>query len=311
MEQFASIHVEPQEAGQRLDVWCVAHFPAYSRAALQRAIKSGQVTVNGQAVKPRQVVQAGDEIIFTAPPAAAAAEQSSSLDPISLPIVYEDNRLVVVNKPAGLAVHPGVGREQQTVAGWFANRYPDSKGVGEYDRPGIVHRLDKDTSGVMVLAKDGPTFEMLKDQFKKHWAKKEYLALVFGVPGEKKGRITRPLARSQRNPMRRTVDPLGKPAITEWVLEEKFAKQALLRVFPLTGRTHQIRAHLHFLGFPIVGDPLYTFKRQSLPSGVTARTGQMLHAEKLTLRLPNGKRKTFAAPAPEDFQAVLRSLREE
>jgi 23S rRNA pseudouridine1911/1915/1917 synthase len=299
------ITVSAGEAGRRLDVLCVAHLSGYSRAALQRAIKEGAITVNGQAVKPKHLVQEGDVVAITV---SKKEQEAPPPQPLSLPIVHEDEHIVVIAKPPGVSVHPGQGREQQTVSGWFAARYPDSTHVGEGERPGIVHRLDKDTSGIMVLAKDKDTFEHLKEQFKKHRVRKEYLALVFGVPGEPKGRITRPLARSKRNPLRRTVDPEGKPAITEWRLEEKFGdRYALIRVYPLTGRTHQIRVHLHFLGFPIVGDTLYTFKRQRPPKGAARH---LLHAEKLTFTLRSGKRKTFTAPLPEDFQHVLASLRE-
>ncbi len=294
------------EKGQRLDIWCVGHFPALSRSAIQRAIKEGQITVNGHIVKPRYAVQASDQI--SALQIDEKKQASLAKTDISLPILYEDRYIVVINKPAGIVVHPGHGVVSDTVVQWFAQRFPESVSVGDPQRPGVVHRLDKDTSGVLVLARDQQTFENLKDQFKKHRVRKEYMALVFGVPGESKGRITRPLARSKRNPLRRTVDPEGKEAITEWKKEESFqGKYALLRVFPMTGRMHQIRVHLHFLGFPIVGDALYTFKRQRSPQGVTHH---LLHAEKLTVMLPGGKRKTFLAPLPDDFANTLSNLRD-
>jgi 23S rRNA pseudouridine1911/1915/1917 synthase len=301
--------VNSNEAGQRLDIFAVNKLPQMSRAVLQKAIKAGEVTVNGKEVKPRQTLQPGqivsvnltEEVPVLPPPPPAS---------ISIPILYEDKDVVVINKPAGVAMYPGaspLGQQAATVASWFTDRYPDSKNIGEAHRPGIVHRLDKDTSGVVILAKTPPALTLLQQQFQRHRTKKEYLTLVFNVPGEPEGRITRPLARSKRNPLRRTVDPEGKPAITEWRLEKKFAKHALLRVFPFTGRPHQIRVHLHFLGFPIVGDPLYTFRRQRPPQGVTH---QLLHAEKLTIQLPSGKRKIFSAPLPDDFQQALDTLRE-
>ena len=298
--------VEAAQSGQRLDVWCVSRFPGFSRAALQRAIKEGTITVNSNIQKPKYLVQTGDTISLSGSLAIPEVVEPQNSEPVKLQVLYEDPRVVVVNKPAGIAVYPGQGKETRTVSHWFMQHYPESHDVGDHDRPGIVHRLDKDTSGVLIMAKTQQAFEWLKQEFKQHRARKEYLALVFGVPGEPKGRITRPLQRSKRNPLRRTVDPEGKPAITEWRFEEKYQDSyALLRLYPLTGRTHQIRVHLHFLGFPIVGDQLYTFRRQRPPAGVKR---QLLHAERLTVMLPSKKRKTFVAPIPEDFQAVIESL---
>lgn len=299
--------IDEAAAGQRLDIFCVGVLPQYSRARLQRAITEGEIVVNGKLVKPRQIVKAGDEVsvqLADEPPLTSAAEPTA----LSLPILYEDREVVVVDKPAGLAVHPGQGHETATVASWFSARYPAAHDVGEAEgRAGVVHRLDKETSGVLILAKTAEAYQHLKQQFARRRAHKQYLALVFGIPGEAKGRINRALARSRRNPLRRTIDPEGKEAITEWYTEEKLAdRYALLRVWPLTGRTHQIRAHLHFLGFPIVGDALYTYKHKQLPEGAQR---QLLHAEKLTITLPDGKRRAFTAPLADDFAAVLESLR--
>jgi 23S rRNA pseudouridine1911/1915/1917 synthase len=301
---FTEFTISSADAGQRLDVFCVAHAPGASRAAIQRAIKNGDIQVNQETVKPRQIVREGDVVSITLPEAAEA--QAAEVAIPECPIIYEDRDVVVIDKPAGLAVHPGAGQPQATVAAWFAARYLDSVSVGDPDRPGIVHRLDKDTSGVLILAKTQKAYDHLKSQFERRRAHKDYLALVFGVPGEPKGRINRALLRSKHNPLRRTIDPAGKEAVTEWRLEEKFARHALLRVWPLTGRMHQIRVHLHFLGFPIVGDALYVFKRQKPPHGVRR---QLLHAEKLTLMMPSGDHKTFIAPLPADFQNVLKQLR--
>lgn len=292
-----------EEKGQRLDVFCVSQLPQFSRAFLQKAIKGGAITINSKQVKPGYTLRENDAV------AISLKKERTTLEPvipqeISIPIIYEDKEVVVINKPASLVVHPGAANEQATVASWFINKYPDSKDVGDDpNRPGIVHRLDKDTSGVLILAKTQEAFEHLKQQFKKHRVKKEYLTVVFGVPCAKEGRINQPLARSRRNPLRRAIDEEGKPAITEWQLDKKLSdKFALLKAFPLTGRTHQIRVHLHFLGHPIVGDTLYTFKRQRPPRGVKR---QLLHAEKLTLALPSGKRKSFMVPLPQDFAKVL------
>ena len=311
--------VGANEAGQRLDVFVVSAWPLYSRAALQRFIKAGAISVNNQPSKPRYLVKADDVITFT-PPAEVPVATTPEPVSLSFPILYEDKDIVVIDKPAGIVVHSGVGTPPGgTVADWFLDRYPEAKDVGEEgSRAGIVHRLDKDTSGVLVLAKTAAAYQHLKQQWGKHAVKKEYFALVFGVPGESRGRINRPLGRSPRNPLRRTVlertsraygrnAGASKEAITEWRNEETFGDRfALLRVFPQTGRTHQIRAHLHWLGFPIVGDTLYTFKRQRPPVGVKR---QLLHAAALTLVLPSKEKKTFTAPLPEDFSQVLETLR--
>lgn len=304
--------IQPREAGQRLDIYCARLLPQFSRAKLQKAIKEGQITVNSESIKPRYSVRANDQvsILLTKQP---VIEQASVETP-SISIIHEDNEIVVINKPAGLIVHPSPANEPVTIASWFIQRYPKAVDIGEDPtRPGIVHRLDKDTSGVMVLAKTQESFENLKRQFKKHRAKKEYLALVFGVPKMSEGRINQAIIRSKQNPSRRTIVPknkesllIGKPAITEWKREKKYQdKYALIRVFPLTGRTHQIRVHMHFISHPIVGDTLYVFKRQKPPTGVTR---QLLHAENLSIMLLSGKRKTFTAPLPEDFQKALNKL---
>lgn len=308
------------EAGQRLDVFCVGKVPHISRAVLQKAIRAVQITINGKAVKPRQTVKAGDGVQINLPDQVSpplSLPRSHGEIPEGVEILYEDKDVVVINKPAGIEVHPGMIPSQPTVTAWFASRYPNAKNVGEEDgRPGVVHRLDKDTSGVLILAKTNAAFEHLKKEFKNRRAKKEYLALVYGVPTMRKGRITRPIGRTPRNPLRRTIDENGKPAVTEWQIEQKLDKAGtaprrsstsgsgytLLRLFPFTGRTHQLRVHMHFLGHPIVGDKLYTFKRQRPPEGVKR---QLLHAEKLTIELPSGKMKSFIAELPQDFQRIL------
>lgn len=296
--------VTPEEAGQRLDVFVVSKINGYSRAALQKAITAGEITINKEAVKPKQIVQPGQsvEVDLQARPAEQVVEI-----PQNIPIIFEDKDILVINKPAGVAVHHGVALSGGTVVDWLLSRTPEIIEVGEdTTRPGIIHRLDKDTSGVLLIAKSQKAYNHYKAQFKLKHAKKEYLALTFGVPGEAAGRIVRGLARSKRNPLRRTVDPEGKEAITEWRKERIYQDRfALLRVYPLTGRTHQIRVHLHWLGFPIVGDHLYNFKRQKAPQGVKR---QLLHAEKLTVVTPADQKRTFEAPLADDFVAVLDTL---
>jgi len=305
-----TISISKQHAAQRLDVFCKNNNPQHSRAYLQKLIKEGAITVNSRTVKPGYVLRLNDIVAVNLTQAVPAALPLA--EPPVIPIIFEDQHIVVINKPAGLLVHTEALHEP-SVAAWFAHRYPNlSIGEDSY-RPGIIHRLDRDTSGVMVLAKSPLAFQQLKQQFKKHFAKKEYLALVFGKLGGDVGRINQAIIRSMRNPSRRTIVPktkasllAGKMAITEWRIEKVLSNNfTLLRVYPLTGRTHQIRVHLHFIGHPIVGDHLYTFKRQHSPVGVKR---QMLHAEKLTIKLPSGVRKTYRAPLPDDFTAVLSGI---
>ena len=287
-------------------MFCTAHLDSFSRTVVQKAIKEEKILVNGLAVKTGYILKPSDILTINLEVSHEAQVPTGLAPEIKIPILYEDRDVVVIDKPPGIAVHAGVGIQSGTIADWFLTRYPDAKGVGDFGRFGIVHRLDKDTSGVMILAKNETAFTHLKKQFELRRVRKEYLALVFGVPGGKDGRITRPIARSRRNPMRRAVDDAGKDSATEWVIERRFGSMyALLRVIPFTGRMHQIRVHLHFLGYPIVGDSLYTFKRKRQPQGVKR---QLLHAEHLTVLLPNEKRKTFTAPLAEDFQEVIANL---
>src|SRR3989344_2695081 len=298
--------VDESSAGQRLDVFCTAQMAEFSRTVIQKAIKDEKILVNGVYVKTGYILKTRDVISIHIEAPVEVPQGQDALPELKIPILYEDRDVVVVDKPAGIAVHAGVGIKSGTVADWFIARYPNAKHVGDNGRAGIVHRLDKDTSGVMILAKNEKAFIHLKKQFELRRVQKEYLALVFGVPGGKDGRITRPIMRSRRNPMRRAVDDVGKESATEWVIERRFGSMyALLRVIPFTGRMHQIRVHLHFLGYPIVGDSLYTFKRKKQPQGVKR---QLLHAEHLTVLLPNEKRKTFTAPLAEDFQDVITNL---
>lgn len=303
-EEFS---VTPGEDGQRLDLVCTRRLNMISRARVQRAIKDGSIIVNGKIKVPGYTVRIGDIIIFSQEIPQETITEEEKLP--SIPIIFEDRDVVVVNKPAGIVIHEGTLHRSQTLVSWLIDRYPAIKNRShEFEGPvGIIHRLDKDTSGVMICAKTPQAQVLLRKQFLDRRVKKEYLALVYGALTMTQGRITQPLARSKRNPMRRTIDPEGKPAITEWKREEVIhGIYTLLRVFPFTGRIHQIRAHLHFIGHPIVGDHLYVYKRKHPPKGVKR---QMLHAERLTLALPSGKRKTFIAPLAEDFVAVLDGLR--
>lgn len=216
----------------------------------------------------------------------------------------------MINKPAGLTVHPVQSKNEPTLVDWLLMHYPELKGVGDYaDRPGIVHRLDKGTSGILMVARNQNAFQFLKAQFQERSIEKEYLALVWHVPKNESGIITAPLARSRRGGFRMRLatggDKNQRPAETRWQVERQFKDWTLLRVFPKTGRTHQIRVHLASVGHPIAGDPKYHFKRQPTPPGLERI---FLHAAALTITLPNGPRTRFEALLPKELQVVISAL---
>ena len=226
---------------------------------------------------------------------------------ISLDIIYEDRNLIMVNKPAGMVVHPSAGHKQGTLIHAILAHAPNIEGVGGVQRPGLVHRLDKDTSGVIVLAKNDRTYQHLQAQFKDRHVKKTYIAVVDRHPPTSTGRVEAAIGRDPRNRQRMAIVPntKGKLAISEYKLTETFPNHSLLEVSILTGRTHQIRLHLAFLDCPVVGDLTYGIKRATLPV-----SRQQLHAQKLGITLPGDKQLTiFEAPLPEDIQDTLRILR--
>ena len=307
--------------GERLDVFLLSVAPAgTTRGMIQRAIRTQQVSVDEKTVvKPGSIVHAGQTVRVHA--AAFAPSRKPTVRPdvtIPLRILHEDRNLLVLDKPAGIPVHAGVKQEHPTIADALVARYPDLADVGEDPlRPGIVHRLDKGTSGVLLIARTPEMFSYLKQAFQLRRVRKEYLTLVRGVLGEDEGSIKLPIVRSQRNPLRRVVaflgrgKPLdgarGKDAETAFRVRERFAHYTLLDVFPVTGRMHQIRVHLSHLGFPVVGDPLYGKQRKDPALPPIHR--QLLHAAAVTLTLPSGKIQRFVSPLPQDFAAVLDALR--
>lgn len=307
--------------GWRLDVFLLSVIPTgATRGDVQRAIRSGRVTVDEkQFAKPGSIVHAGQTVRVQD---GAWQTPTPTLMPdatVPLAILHEDPQLIVINKQPGLPVHAGIKRVHPTLADVLIARYPALAEVGEDPlRPGIVHRLDKDTSGILLIARTPEMFSFLKDAFQKRHVKKHYVAVVRGRVPEDGGIIKLPLMRSKRNPLRRAVvlrggrkpvdgDP-GKEAETSFQVRERFAHYTLLDVFPLTGRMHQIRVHLAHLGFPVVGDLLYGRKTKETDLPPVRR--HLLHAAGLTLTLPSGKTRTFEAPLPEDMAAILTHLRE-
>ena len=292
-----------ERGGERLDRFLADRLPDLSRVQVQRLIKTGLATVNDQPVKPAYRVEPGDRIVVRVP---EASEPVIRPEPIPLQIVYEDEYLLAVDKPAGMVVHPAAGHSSGTLVNALLAYCPQVADVGGVDRAGIVHRLDKDTSGVLLVAKDPETHAALQRQFKHRQVRKTYLALVEGRIYPKEGIVEAPVGRDQRARKRMAVTRTGRPAVTQYRAVEYFRDHTLLQVRPHTGRTHQVRVHLAWLGYPIVGDRVYGRRRQPLLSH-----RHFLHAQELVFTHPVTKEKvTLTAPLPPDLKAVLVRLRE-
>jgi 23S rRNA pseudouridine1911/1915/1917 synthase len=310
-----TLAVEKADHGKRLDLFLAAQRPAQSRAQIQRYIREGDILLNGTQVKTGTRVKQGDLIKGYIP-----APMPAKTLPEELPIrlIYEDADIVVVDKPAGMAVHPAGRMQSGTLVNALLFRLKDLQGVGGVLRPGIVHRLDKGTSGVMVVAKNDLAHEALVRQFKGREVKKLYLALVYGRMQGVQGTINAPMGRHPIDRKRfslRTRQP--KEALTEWRVKERFAGITFVEVAPKTGRTHQIRVHMASISHPLVGDPLYTKKRRLveiedpvLRGSIEALGRQALHAFSLAFRHPaTGKTVEFTAPLAADIENILEVLR--
>ena len=297
--------IQPGPGAERLDKALVARMPDFSRSRLQALIKDGRVTVGEIVVgKAGHQVEAGQQVRVEVPPSVPTTLQPES---IPLDVVFENDDLMVINKPAGMVVHPSVGHASGTLVHAALAHAPDLEGVGGEQRPGIVHRLDKDTSGLILIAKNDATHRWLQDQFRLRSVKKIYLALVDGLPPTPEGRIEAAIARdpSHRKRMAIVSNDRGRESVTEYQTLETFPAHTLLEAHPLTGRTHQIRLHLAFLGTPIVGDLVYGHRKSTLPL-----ERHFLHAARLTIQLPGEKAaRTFEAPLPPELHQVLEDLR--
>ncbi len=289
-------------SGERLDKYLAQEIADLSRAQVQRLIAAGQVTVNGEGAKASLRLERGDEIVVRVPPAESAEVVA---EVIPLKIVYEDDDLLVIDKPAGMVVHPAHGHRSGTLVNALLARYPHLAEVGGAERAGIVHRLDKDTSGLLLVAKNESAQKELQRQFKHHLVEKVYLALVEGRLEPAQGRIEAPIGRDKRRRKQMAVVRSGRQASTDYQVLERFAEHTLVEVRPQTGRTHQIRVHLAFIGHPVVGDKVYGYRRQRLRLG-----RQFLHAQTLRFRLPStGEVVEFHSPLPPDLHQVLAGLR--
>jgi 23S rRNA pseudouridine1911/1915/1917 synthase len=312
------IVAEASDGGRRLDVVLAERLPDYSRTWLKNAVKAGTIKVDGGDVKPSHLLEPGQVISGTIePPSGGALEPQK----IELRILHEDPSLLVLDKPAGMVVHPGVGCRDGTLANALKFHVDALSDVAGSERPGIVHRLDRDTSGVMVVAKTNAAHFALASQFQDRTTRKEYRAIVEGEPRFDGDRIRKPLARMRRDPMRVAVDPVrGKPAETEWEVLERFDGFTYVACRPKTGRTHQIRVHFQSIGHPVLCDPTYGRRSSlllrdldpALPASEGARevlARQALHAFSLEFHHPLQGLLRFEAPVPPDIEATLDALR--
>jgi 23S rRNA pseudouridine1911/1915/1917 synthase len=293
--------IVPNESARlRLDRFLANELPRFSRSRLQRLIRDGFVRLNGNAARPRDILRAGDVVDLTEPPPEKIDNQPEA---IPLDILFEDDDLIVINKPAGLVVHPGAGHREHTLINALLHHCSTLSGIGGKERPGIVHRLDKDTSGCLVVAKNDESHRGLSIQFAERAVEKIYLALVSGKLRRSAGVIEGKIGRDRIHRQRMSVtSERGRAARTEYRVLRSSEQASLVECKLHSGRTHQIRVHLHHLGHPVLGDKVYAPKL----TGKIPR--QMLHAWKLGFRHPRtGEWRTFEAPLPNDFAEAMRS----
>ena len=319
-EETTSLVFNPtsEDAGKRLDAYLAENIDGWSRSRLQRLIENEDVLVNETAVKPSYKVRDNDEIevdLIEVPVARFEPEN------IPLDIVFEDEYLAVINKPAGMVVHPGAGVQSGTLANAIAFHFgseAQSQKAKDQDRVGIVHRLDKDTSGLIVVAKTDEIHEALSEQFRERLVYKSYIALVHGSPDINIGKIEAPIGRNKHNRLRMKVATHGRTALSLWKVRKRYAKFTLLDVEIKTGRTHQIRVHMAYINHPIVGDEIYNEGRDNTVADTNARNAIksmgrfFLHAEKLSFTHPETKeRRDFSVPLPPTLSSFLTKLEDD
>jgi 23S rRNA pseudouridine1911/1915/1917 synthase len=296
--------IDASLVGKRLDETLTSSGFYPSRSVAKKMIVEGKVTINGKVEKPHYNLRENDLLValeYSAPKADLAGED------IPLDIVYEDDDVLLINKPVGMVVHPGNGHYEGTLVNALIGREM-ALSEGDPDRPGIVHRIDKDTSGLLLVTKNDNAYRKIQEQLSTHTMHREYYALVKGIILEDDGKINAPIARDKNRPTRNCVDVLhGKEAITFFHVEKRYKESevTLVSCRLLTGRTHQIRVHMDYIGHPVIGDPLYGTGNRKIYDA-----GQLLHAYKLTFIHPStGKEMSFTAPLPEHFEKVLSSLK--
>lgn len=310
--ELIDLTVEPEnfpqdKQHQRLDAWLSQQIPELSRSRIQSLIEQGCVKLQAQVCTSKKVaVKMGDRLEITIPPA-----EPLELEPANIPldILYEDDHLIIINKPAGLVVHPAPGHHNDTLVNALLAHCDQLAGIGGVQRPGIVHRLDKDTTGAMVVAKTDFSLHHLQAQIKAKTARRQYLGVVYGAPKTESGVINQPIGRHPVDRKKMAIVPIekgGREAITYWEIQERIGNYSLMLFTLETGRTHQIRVHSAFMNHPIVGDPEYS-RGKSI--GVNL-PGQALHAWKLTLEHPiTGEKIEAIAPLPDTFNTLLSILR--
>jgi 23S rRNA pseudouridine1911/1915/1917 synthase len=314
MNSIVSFLVHSNDSAKRLDVFLSQKEPALFRSQIKRLIETGKVRVEGRKAKAGLKLRENEVVILTLP---EPQKMEMEAEAIPLKVLYEDRHLIVVDKPAGLVVHPGAGNTSGTLVNALLHRCPDLAGIGGVLRPGIVHRLDKDTSGVLVVAKDDLAHRALSDQFRKHTAKRRYLGIVFGQLSDE-GRVDAPVGRHPTHRKKMSTRPRkGREARTHWRVLERFHSFNLAEFRLETGRTHQIRVHLSSTGHPILGDPLYGGRKRlasveplPLRQGLQKLRRQALHAASLGFVHPvTGENLEFSSPLPEDIQEAVDLLR--
>ena len=301
------INLEVKQDGDRLDRYLSEELPNLSRSRIQQLIEQGHVQLNGKVCTTKKTaVKAGDRISIEIPEAQPLELQAEN---IPLDILYEDDQMLILNKPAGLVVHPAPGHQDGTLVNAILAHCPNLPGIGGVQRPGIVHRLDKDTTGAIAIAKTELAHQHLQAQLKAKTARREYLGVVFGSPKTETGTIDLPIGRHPIDRKKMAVVPVeqgGRAAVTHWKVKERLGNYTLMHFQLETGRTHQIRVHSAHIGHPIVGDPVYSSNRSvgvNLP-------GQALHAWRLRVQHPvSGEWIEVTAPPPQTFMTLLEVLR--
>lgn len=306
------LKVAAEYANTRLDVFLHARFLDFSRSWIQKLIKKGNASVNGKIAAASKKLTTSDVVSFVPelPPEISLEPDESLGDKIK--IIFENGDFLVIDKPSGITAHPASSQPSGTVVNWLLAHYPPVKSVGDNlsagnIRPGLVHRLDKETSGVMVIAKNQPTFLWLKQKFQTRQATKKYIALVNGSPQDDSGKIELNIIRSKINPTKNAVTSsktLGRRALTYWKALRRFPDHTLLEVSPKTGRMHQIRVHLKAAGWPVAGD-----KKYGSPRLDPKHLGRMfLHAEYISFETPSGEKFSFNSPLPQELEDCLKNI---
>ena len=287
---------------QRIDKYLVWFYQNITRSQIQNMIEKEEVKVNGNKIKANYILRDGDviEILFNDPiPSLIQAED------IPLDVLYEDEDIIVVNKPSGMVVHPAVGNKSGTLVNALLNHCKDLSGINGESRPGIVHRIDKDTSGLLVVCKNDFSHNEMAKQFQNKEVNKIYYAICSGVIPHNVGVIEAPIGRDSQNRQQMTISDKGKNAVTHFRVLERFNNHTLIEVKLETGRTHQIRVHMKYIGYPVCGDPIYGYKKE------VVETGQYLHAKKIGFNHPrNGQYMEIDSDLPEYFQTFLNELYE-